>query len=117
MKRVPTVVRAAELAADAPANHSGTSNVRVIGSETVGATALEVLVGTIVKSHSARPDAYPDLELNPQRRSYATKDGLVCCVLYTNEQWTAFMRAVGEAERFETDPRFADSESRTELHS
>jgi uncharacterized RmlC-like cupin family protein len=62
MKRVPTVVGAAELAAYAPANHSGTSNVRVIGPETVGATALEVLVGTIVKSHSARPDAYPDLE-------------------------------------------------------
>ena len=48
-----TVIRAADLAAYSPANHTGTSNVRVIGPETVGATALEVLVGTIVKSHGA----------------------------------------------------------------
>ena len=62
MKTIPTVVRAADLAAYAPANHSGTSNVRVIGPETVGATALEVLVGTIVKSHGAKPHAHPHLE-------------------------------------------------------
>jgi quercetin dioxygenase-like cupin family protein len=62
MKTIPTVVRAADLAAYAPANHSGTSNVRVIGPETVGATALEVLVGTIVKSHGAKPHAHPYLE-------------------------------------------------------
>ena len=61
-KSTPTVVRAADLAAYAPANHTGTSNVRVIGPETVGATALEVLVGTIVKSHGATPHAHPHLE-------------------------------------------------------
>ena len=56
MKKIqPTVVRAADLAAYAPANHTGTSNVRVIGPETVGATALEVLVGTIVESQGAKP--------------------------------------------------------------
>jgi quercetin dioxygenase-like cupin family protein len=58
----PTVISAAQLAAYAPANHTGTSNVRVIGPETVGATALEVLVGTIVKSHGAKPHAHPYLE-------------------------------------------------------
>jgi quercetin dioxygenase-like cupin family protein len=62
MKIIPTVIRAADLAAYAPANHTGTSNVRVICPETVGATALEVLVGTIVKSHGARPHAHPHLE-------------------------------------------------------
>ena len=62
MKPVPTVVRAADLAAYAPANHTGTSNVRVICPETVGATALEVLIGTIVKSHGAKPHAHPHLE-------------------------------------------------------
>ena len=62
MKTIPTVIRAADLAAYAPANHTGTSNVRVIGPETVGATALEVLVGTIVKSHGAKPHAHPHLE-------------------------------------------------------
>ena len=62
MKTTATVIRAADLAAYAPANHTGTSNVRVIGPETVGATALEVLVGTIVKSHGAKPHAHPHLE-------------------------------------------------------
>ena len=62
MQSNPTVVRAADLAAYAPANHTGTSNVRVICPETVGATALEVLIGTIVKSHGAKPHAHPHLE-------------------------------------------------------
>ena len=62
MKTNPTVVRAADLAAYMPANHTGTSNVRVICPETVGATALEVLIGTIVKSHGAKPHAHPHLE-------------------------------------------------------
>ena len=62
MKTHPTVVRAADLAAYAPANHTGTSNVRVVCPETVGATALEVLIGTIVKSHGAKPHAHPHLE-------------------------------------------------------
>jgi quercetin dioxygenase-like cupin family protein len=56
------VVRAADLPAYSPANHTGTSNVRVIGPETVGATALEVLIGTIVKSQGAHPHAHPHLE-------------------------------------------------------
>jgi quercetin dioxygenase-like cupin family protein len=62
MKTHPSVVRAADLAAYSPANHTGTSNVRVICPETVGATALEVLIGTIVKSHGAKPHAHPHLE-------------------------------------------------------
>jgi uncharacterized RmlC-like cupin family protein len=62
MNPVPTVVKSTDLAAYSPANHTGTSNVRVIGPETVGATALEVLVGTIVKSHGAMPHAHPHLE-------------------------------------------------------
>ncbi|HXD39140.1 MAG TPA: cupin domain-containing protein [Ramlibacter sp.] len=58
----PTVISTAQLAAYSPANHTGTSNVRVIGPETVGATALEVLVGTIARSHGAKPHAHPFLE-------------------------------------------------------
>ena len=36
-----------------PANHSGTTNQRVISRETVGAKYLEVLIGTIEKGHGA----------------------------------------------------------------
>jgi quercetin dioxygenase-like cupin family protein len=57
-----SMVRAADLAAYAPANHTGTSNVRVIEPETVGATALEVLAGTIVKSQGGKTHAHPHLE-------------------------------------------------------
>ena len=56
------VTSAAQVGAYAPANHTGTSNVRVIGPETVGAKALEILIGTIRKSHGAQPHAHPFLE-------------------------------------------------------
>jgi crotonobetainyl-CoA:carnitine CoA-transferase CaiB-like acyl-CoA transferase len=80
-------------------------------------TTAQLVLGDHLYGHTFIPPrggfGYPRL-LNPQRRPYPTKDGLVCCVVYTNEQWTAFMRAVGEADRFETDPRFVDGESRTQ---
>jgi crotonobetainyl-CoA:carnitine CoA-transferase CaiB-like acyl-CoA transferase len=80
-------------------------------------TIAQLVLGDHLYGHTFVPArggfGYPRL-LNRQRRPYPTKDGLVCCVVYTNEQWTGFMRAVGEAEFFETDPRFADGESRTQ---
>ncbi len=80
-------------------------------------TTAQMMLGDHLYGHTFIPPrggfGYPRL-LNPQRRPYATQDGLVCLVVYTDEQWKAFMRAVGEAERFESDPRFADGESRTQ---
>lgn len=58
----PILVRPDSLERYAPANHSGTANVRVIGPETVGATQLEVLIGHIVPSEGAIPHAHPFLE-------------------------------------------------------
>ena len=80
-------------------------------------TTAQMMLGDHLYGHTFVPPrggfGYPRL-LNPQRRPYATQDGLVCLVVYTDEQWKAFMRAVGEAEWFESDPRFADGESRTQ---
>jgi crotonobetainyl-CoA:carnitine CoA-transferase CaiB-like acyl-CoA transferase len=80
-------------------------------------TTAQLMLGDHLYGHTFIPArggfGYPRL-LNRQRRPYATKDGLVCVVVYTSEQWTAFMQAVGEGERFESDRRFADGESRTE---
>ena len=80
-------------------------------------TTAQMMLGDHLYGHTFVPPrggfGYPRL-LNPQRRPYATQDGLVCLVVYTDEQWKAFMRVVGEAERFESDPRFADGESRTQ---
>jgi len=58
----PFVRRATDVAAYAPANHTGTSNQRIIGKETVGARRLEVLLGTISRGNGALPHAHPGLE-------------------------------------------------------
>ncbi|WP_434034922.1 cupin domain-containing protein [Cupriavidus sp. a3] len=58
----PFVLRAADVAAYSPANHTGTANQRIIGKETVGARRVEVLLGTISRGHGALPHAHPNLE-------------------------------------------------------
>lgn len=45
-----------------PANHTGTSNQRLISRDTVGAKYVEVLIGTIVKGHGASRHFHPGLE-------------------------------------------------------
>jgi crotonobetainyl-CoA:carnitine CoA-transferase CaiB-like acyl-CoA transferase len=52
--------------------------------------------------------------LNKERRPYPTKDGYVCVVIYTDVHWRAFMSLIGQAERFETDPKLKDITARTE---
>jgi len=56
------VLRAEDVAPYSPANHTGTSNRRVIAPETVGATQMEVLIGTIEPGRGALPHAHPALE-------------------------------------------------------
>jgi len=56
------LVRPAELSPYAPANHTGTRNVRLIGPETVGARQLEVLIGEIERGKGALPHAHPGIE-------------------------------------------------------
>jgi quercetin dioxygenase-like cupin family protein len=55
-------VRADEAAAYNPSNHSGTSNRRLIGRDTVGATQVEVVLGTIEKNHGAPKHSHPNIE-------------------------------------------------------
>jgi quercetin dioxygenase-like cupin family protein len=45
-----------------PANHTGTVNRRLIGPETVGAKHLEVVLGTVERSHGALPHSHPGIE-------------------------------------------------------
>ena len=45
-----------------PANHAGTTNYRLIGPETVGATKLEVLLGVVEKGKGALPHHHPGIE-------------------------------------------------------
>jgi len=45
-----------------PANHTGTTNYRLIGPETVGAKHIEVLVGVVEKGQGAMPHSHPGIE-------------------------------------------------------
>lgn len=56
------LVRAADVSAYQPANHTHTSNQRLIGQETVGANQMEVLLGTLHKGGGALPHSHPGIE-------------------------------------------------------
>ena len=56
------VVRAEHVAPYHPANHTGTTNRRLIGRETVGATQVEMLLGVIERDAGALPHAHPGIE-------------------------------------------------------
>lgn len=56
------LVRAATVPSYHPANHEGTSNQRLIGRDNVGASRLEVVLGTVTKGGGALPHAHPGLE-------------------------------------------------------
>lgn len=51
--------------------------------------------------------------LNKERRPYATKDGFICLVVYTDKHWQSFFAAVGQPSRFQTDERVQSLQSRT----
>jgi crotonobetainyl-CoA:carnitine CoA-transferase CaiB-like acyl-CoA transferase len=57
--------------------------------------------------------------LSPWRRPYATSDGHICMMVYTDDQWRRFWRHVGKPE-LAADPRFDTlsrrSENITELY-
>lgn len=56
---------------------------------------------------------YPRL-LAPERRPYRTADGFICALLYNDKQWRGFYAAIGQPERWTTDPRLASMASRNE---
>ena len=55
---------------------------------------------------------YPRL-LSPERRPYRTRDGHVCCLIYHDHHWRAFLKVIGKPELYDSDPRFADITTRT----
>ena len=58
----PFLVRAAGVAPYHPANHSGTTNRRLIGPETVGAQNIELVLGVIEKGQGGARHAHPGME-------------------------------------------------------
>lgn len=56
------LVRGRELRPYHPANHTGTTNYRIIGQETVGQVGVEMLLGVIERGHGAVPHAHRGIE-------------------------------------------------------
>lgn len=80
-------------------------------------TMTQIVLGDHLYGQTFMPPrgdfGYPRL-LNPERRPYRTLDGYACVLVYTDQQWTDFMRVIGKSELFANDPRFKDGESRTQ---
>jgi crotonobetainyl-CoA:carnitine CoA-transferase CaiB-like acyl-CoA transferase len=79
-------------------------------------TMVPYVLGDHLYGHTFIPPkggfGYPRI-MSPNRRPYRTKDGFVCCLVYTDRQWQTFLQAVGKGDWFETDPRFRDIRVRT----
>ena len=56
------VIRAGEVEAYSPANHTGTRNYRLVGPAVNGAKHLEIALGEITRNEGTPAHAHPDLE-------------------------------------------------------
>jgi len=52
--------------------------------------------------------------LTRHRRPYATRDGMLCVLIYNDKHWRSFFAAIGEADHLGRDPRFATHSARAE---
>lgn len=79
-------------------------------------TMIPYVLGDHLYGHTFVPPkagfSYPRL-MSANRRPYRTKDGHVCCLIYTDQQWTTFLKVVGKSHLMETDPRFRNIGTRT----
>ena len=80
-------------------------------------TMIPYVLGDHLYGHAFDPPkagfGYPRL-MSPQRRPYKTKDGHVCCLIYTDRHWDIFLHAIGKGEWLTSDPRFANIRTRTQ---
>lgn len=75
------------------------------------------VLGDHLAGHSFEPPlgamGYPRM-LNPDRKPFATLDGHVCAMIYTDGHWRSFFRALGLEAEFDADPRYRSMTTRTE---
>ncbi|MGA0569986.1 CaiB/BaiF CoA transferase family protein [Variovorax sp. VNK109] len=79
---------------------------------------FETMVECVMGDHSGGETFEPPIgpagyarSLAPERKPFATLDGYICAMLYTDQQWRAFFQLVNSEMR--NDPRFATLTSRT----
>jgi len=81
--------------------------------ETMAQFVLADHIGGEAFIPSEGPMGYKRL-LSSARGPYATKDGHLAIVVYSNKHWADFSRLIGQPDLMQTDPRFASQESRTQ---
>lgn len=66
---------------------------------------FETMVGFVMGDHLGGRSYRPALDgggyarlLSPKRRPYATRDGHICALIYTDKQWRDFFAAIGRPE-------------------
>lgn len=79
-------------------------------------TMVPYLLGDHLYGQKFVPDrgeyGYPRL-LSSARRPFRTKDAYVCCVIYQDHHWKAFLEILGMSDMLATDPRLKTITSRT----
>lgn len=81
-------------------------------------TAAELVLGDHLMGNTFEPHLGPPgyaRSLSRDRHPFETRDGYVCVMVYTDEQWRSFFRFTGREELI-NDPRYATMSART-IHS
>jgi crotonobetainyl-CoA:carnitine CoA-transferase CaiB-like acyl-CoA transferase len=55
--------------------------------------------------------------MTANRRPYATRDGYLCVLVYTDRHWKAFFDAIGRVEQYVSDPRLSDNATRNQHYN
>jgi crotonobetainyl-CoA:carnitine CoA-transferase CaiB-like acyl-CoA transferase len=80
-------------------------------------TMVPYVMAEHLSGHTYRPPlgepGYNRL-LAPSRQAYATQDGHVCTIVYSDKQWRSFFTLIGQPDRCSTDPRLANIGNRTQ---
>ena len=79
--------------------------------ETMAAMVMGDHMGGLVYDPPHGPSGYPR-HLSPDRRPYATADGWICALVYTDAHWRRFFAAIGRPEMPDADPRYASFPAR-----
>jgi crotonobetainyl-CoA:carnitine CoA-transferase CaiB-like acyl-CoA transferase len=80
-------------------------------------TMAQFTLGDHVGGHTFDPPLGPPgykRTLTPERHPYATLDGYVSAIIYTDRHWRSFFDMVGQPDRFDSDPRVGSLLARTE---
>ena len=80
-------------------------------------TMAEFILGNHMQGQTFEPPLGPPgyrRQLGRERRPYPTADGYVCALIYNAKQWQAFLRAIGRADIWDSDTRFATVSSQAD---